>query len=357
MKRIKRNFNEPEYRQLKCISYSQLSNLDSYPESLIQTKPMEMTEPLIYGSAVDCLAFDGREVFDKKFTVISQEKPSWMLEKVLKGVIDEIFITHNELLGIPISEDLSKYSDIILKVAKSVEYGKGWKPETIIRKTIEGCGELYKNTIKNRDKLALSPQQYEYVENSVTTLFTHEFTAEFFTADEGQDIYYQLPIIWDYFDKELNKTIHCKSLLDILLIDHNTKTIYPIDLKTTGKSIYSFNKSFIEWRYFLQASFYSDAVKHLCNVQYPELADYNIALFKFVVISSKNPRKPLAFQITNGVLDAGKFGTVNPNNHKIKQRGYLELVRDMQWHINNQKFDYPKEIYDKKGMVILDSLF
>lgn len=354
---IERKYTEPEYRQLPCISYSQLSSLDSYPASLVNTTPMEMTDPLIYGSAVDCLAFDGREVFDEKFAVLGQEKPSWMLEKVLKGVINEIQVTHDELTDPPISADLSKYSNVILGVAKSVEYGKGWKPETIVRKTIEGCGELYRSTIENMGKHALSPQQYEYVENSVNTLFTHEFTAKYFNAEEGQEIYYQLPIIWEYEDEDTEQIIHCKSLLDILLIDHNTKTIYPIDLKTTGKSVYAFDKSFVEWKYYLQASFYTDAVHHLCKEQYPEYADYKIALFKFVVISSKNPRRPLAFQITESVLNAGRYGAESKEHPKYDKRGYYQLIKDMNWHLDNQKFDYPRDIYEKDGLIILDSLF
>lgn len=354
---IERKYTEPEYRKLPAISYSQLSSLESYPGSIINTTPMEMTDPLIYGSAVDCLAFDGREEFDKKFVTLSQEKPSWMLEKVLKCFISELHATHDELMDPPISDDMSKYPTQILSAAKAEEYGKGWKPETIVRKVLEGCAGIYKSTIENADKLTLSPQQYEYVENSVTTLFSHEFTAHLMQAGEGQEIYYQLPIIWDYYDKVMEKTVHCRSLLDILLIDHNTKMIYPIDLKTTGKSVFAFNKSFLEWKYYLQAAYYTDATKHLCSVQYPQYKDYNVDLFKFVVISSKNPRKPLAFQITQGVYDSGKFGCISKDGQDTKRRGYIELVQDFNWHVENQKFDYPREVYEKNGLITLDKMF
>jgi hypothetical protein len=345
---IKREMTEPEYRALDCISYSQLSGLDTSPGNLIAGS-MEMTEPLIYGSAVDCLAFDGKEAFDKKFTVISQDKPSWMLEKVIKGIVDELLVTHNELDG-PLSSNLEDHESTILAVAKSVEYGKGWHDPTIVKKVIEGCGELFRTTIENVGKLALDTQQYEYIENSVNILFTHDFTAEYFRADEGQEIYFQLPIVWEY---EKDGVIYkCKSLLDIMKIDHNLKKIYPIDLKTTGKSVLAFPGSFIQWKYYLQSSFYTDAVIYLRDKLYPELSDYTVELFKFVVISSKNPHKPLTYVIDQHTLEAGKYGgVIKDYNREVK--GYLELVTDMKWHIDNKKYQYPKEVYDNNGLMEL----
>lgn len=338
---------EPEYRDLNLLSYSQLSGVDYSPASLLNTV-RESSEALTYGSAVDTLAFDGREEFEKKFVVMNQEKPSWMLEKVLKSLVQELFATHDELDG-PISSDLNDYEDLILQMAKHHEYGKGWKSETIIRKTVEACGELFKHTIENIDKQALSLEQYENVENSVNTLYTHPFTKDSFVAEEGIEIFYQFPIVWEYTSGDI--TFKCKSLLDILKIDHNEKKIYPIDLKTTGKSVLAFRESFIQWHYYIQAAFYTDAVKYLRDKLYPELSGYSVELFKFVVISSKRPIKPLTWLTTPKDISCGKYGGfINGENVK----GYLQLASEMKWHIDNSSYDYPKEIYDSKGNVTLD---
>lgn len=350
MGKIKKEMTEPEYRAQPCVSYSALSSLDSNPGNL-KAGPMEMTEPLIYGSAVDCLAFDGMEEFKKKFATITVQKPNWSGIKLFNAIYEELQATLD--ITETLSNNLADYPDTLLRVARSENYGgDNWRDETIVNKLIKSYGNYYKALIDVDDKLLLDPQQYEYVVNSVQTLYTHDFTRDYFLPKDGQEVFYQFPIIWEY--KSDDRTIHCKSLLDIMLIDHNEKKIYPIDLKTTGKSVLAFPKSFIEWKYYLQASFYTDAVIYLRDKIYPELSDYSVELFKFVVISSKNPMKPLSFQITPENLKAGKFGGILKNSEEYK-KGYLELIDDMNWHIDNDKYQYPKEVYDNNGLMTLDN--
>ena len=49
------------------------------------------------------------------------------------------------------------------------------------------------------------------------------------------------------------------NIMFLLLTDHKEKAIYPIDLKTTGKSVLNFRSAFMQWKYYLQASFYMES--------------------------------------------------------------------------------------------------
>ena len=43
------------------------------------------------------------------------------------------------------------------------------------------------------------------------------------------------------------RTVECKGELDLVFIDHDEKTIIPIDVKTIGTNVYSFPYNF--WKY------------------------------------------------------------------------------------------------------------
>lgn len=348
---LERLMSEPEYRALPHISYSKLSGLDNNPASLLSSG-MDMTDPLIYGSAVDTLVFDGREEFDKKFTTITCRKPGYKALPIIEGLLKEV--EDSLKLGDEVDPDISAYDSKLLEMGRAAEYGgANWGDDAILRNLKKEGEEYFETLVKSRGKLILSPEQYEYCINSVHTLQTHEFTKDYFnTSKEGVDVYFQFPIVWEYTTAQ-GTMIHCKSLLDILIIDHNEKIIKPIDLKTTGKSVLSFSHSFVEWKYYLQAAFYTEAVRYLSDKLYPELSDYKIDLFKFVVISSKNPLKPLAFQITEETLLAGQKGGVIKGTD-VEVKGYEQLIVDMQWHYDTNNFQYPKHIYDSQGLLKLD---
>lgn len=331
---------EPEYRQVSAISYSKLSGVSKSPASLLSDGNFD-TPSLVYGSAVDTLTFDGEEEFLNKFAINSGESPSKIVEKITREVMAVILQTYGEY-----KDTLDDYDDIILEVAKANEYGKGWHNPTILRKIKEeGGSSLYSFTIENEGKRILDTLEWQNVRNSANTLFTHDFTSKWLMADEGEEVLFQFPILWTYKGKP------CKSLFDIIKIDHTNKVIYPVDLKTSYDHVLGFPKNFIKWCYYLQASFYTEALKYY-KLQYPELLNYRIANFRFIILSSQDPFKPLVYKTTAEDLHAGKYGgIIKMYNDAI--RGFDGLIDDMQWHTENQKYDYPKAIYEKDGELYL----
>ena len=333
---LEKLMTEPEYREVNAISYSMLSGVSKTPASLINTNKLD-TPSLTYGSAVDTLCFDGEEVFKEKFCVNAGVSPSAIVEKITRDVMTAITEANGELIG-----EYDDYDELILNVAKANEYGKGWKDETIIRKIKdEGGRDLFGFTKENAGKKILDVMQYENVINSRNTLYTHDFSKQWFNAGDGEEIVFQFPILWVYKGKP------CKSLFDIIKFDHKNKVIYPVDLKTSYDHVLAFPFNYIKWSYFIQQSFYTEGLKYW-KLQNPEFFDYRIDYFRFCIISSQDPMKPLVYKTNEVDLHVGKYGgKLLRNGDEV--RGFDQLIEDMQWHLDNQKFDYPREVYNKSG--------
>ncbi len=337
---LERLMTEPEYRKVEAISYSMLAGVSKSPASLINTEKLE-TPSIIYGSAVDTLAFDGEETFEQKFGILSGTSPSPVIEKIVKDVIITLETTTG-FVG-----ELDDYDELILNTAKAVEYGKGWKDETIIRKVKDEGGRDYFNMVKdNVGKYLLDTLQYQNVRNSVHTLYTHPFTAQWFNAGDNEDIVFQFPILWAH------KGFKCKSLFDIIKFDHENKVIYPCDLKTTFDHVLGFPMNVLKWKYFVQASFYSAGLKYW-KLENKEFFNYRIDNFRFIVISSTDPFRPLVYKCSDEDLYAGRYGGKLKYNGEF-EKGFEDLMDDMQWHLNTQNFSYPKEVYDKNGEITLN---
>lgn len=339
---LERKMTEPEYRQLEAISYSKLSGVDKTPASLLNHEPLD-TPSITYGSAVDVLAFDGEEEFNSKFLINSGATATKVVEKTVSDLMKVVIEEKGELIG-----KIDDYDKRLLGIARANEYGApNWKDETIIRKLKdEGGRELWDfEKIKNGRKI-LDTLQWQNVRNSVHVLYTHDFTSKWFTANEDEELYFQLPVIWKY------KGVDCKSLFDIIKIDHKNKIIYPVDLKTSYDHVLAFPSNFIKWKYYIQSAFYTEAVRYL-KLEHKELFDYRIDNFRFVIISSQDPFRPLVYKTTDEDLYAGKHGGyIKKWDDNV--RGFDQLIDDMNWHLQNNLYDYPKYVYESGGELSLN---
>jgi len=159
------------------------------------------------------------------------------------------------------------------------------------------------------------------------SLMRNPYTAAYLTPLYGQtEILFQVPIYYSYeleTDK-LNFSVEdtlgrvemkCKGLLDGIIINHETKTIQPFDLKTTGRSVYSFPGDILWKGYYLQASSYHTAVDKLqkgeavttSEVSFPK--DYALAdTFDFVVAEKTKSNPARIFPLTPEQLEKGLYG-------------------------------------------------
>lgn len=344
---IKKLMNEPEYRLVDAISYSELAGVDKTPANII-TKHKLDSDGIKFGSALDTYIFDGEEDFKKKFVIMTEKLPS----PIIKSIIDGVFTIANNNLGFAEElKSLEDYKDYILMEAKAKEYGaSNWKDDTIVNKiTTDGGKDYFDLLVRACNRSILDSFTFEQILNSTNTLLTHEFTKDKFSKKEGCDIFYQFPIFWEYTNTE-GKVYKCKSLLDILEIDWNNKIIYPRDLKSMGDHVLSFGYgNYMKFRYFLQESYYTDAV-HWFKNNTPELKDFEVAPFEFIVISSQDYSRPLVYKGTQDTYNVGRFGGIIQGR---EVKGYEQLIFERDWHIENDKYSFPYEIYKNNGEIKL----
>ena len=169
------------------------------------------------------------------------------------------------------------------------------KPDTVF-KSFKNKPEniaFYEFLKKADGKIALTPRDKQTIEGCLTSLRSHVVSNNMlFFEEDTKDIEYSN-------EKEVYFTLHgvdCKSKLDRIIVNHKTKTVTIVDLKTTSGPVYSeciklktktgilfrdwhttgFMYSVLQYNYHRQLAFYTEAVKSL----YP---DYKIESFIIAV--------------------------------------------------------------------------
>lgn len=336
--------NRENYREYDAINFSKLGQLDRNPSKVDEEK--DFHDGMAFGSLVDLMCFEPDKVEEEFYVNDADRSPSktakkladWILENKNVGIDDHGIhcIENNTRFGL--SSMLTDASDAI---GSSTDFDR------------YGGIEYLESQIKSQDKKVVSEELYSNARQATRTLKTHEFTRRYFrNPDRNVEIQFQVPILWDpsYYDDELD--CRAKSLLDIVILDHKNKTVKPVDLKTTSSSVHLFERKMKKWGYYLQAPYYTDGLYWTVQ-NHDDINDYEVLPFEFVVISSKSLNHPLVYECTSNDLLCGREGGVlSYGNREVK--GWIQLIKDLKWHERNDKWDYPREVYESEGKVELD---
>jgi hypothetical protein len=294
-----------------------------------------------FGSAVDCLLTEPHK-FNTDYFVSAHEPPSETIQKIIKHVVD-IHPEYTKLFNI---------AHVVLEGCKREQYGNAWKDETRVKKVIEQ-GEMYHQELFDSEgKILLSLAEYGAIENVVGTLKYNRFTQFFFnpTTDPFYDptryeFLWQTPIIFTV------NNVKCKALIDLVLVDHQEKTIYVYDIKTTGGTVYAFPSSYIKFGYGLQGAFYHRAIVEETKTK-PEWSEYTVVNTAFIVAEQANVNPPIIYEMTTQDIMVGRHMGVLPSGREVK--GYEPLIAELAWHEKTSTWDYPMKIAKEEGRVKLD---
>ena len=183
---------------------------------------------------------------------------------------------------------------------------------------------------------------------AATSILEHPFTSWIFEEREGVDIIYQFAC---YFEED---GVMCKALIDTVRIDHNTRKIFTIDVKTTGSRILKFNQTASKRRYDFQGSWYLNAIRkcldELSSLIGTDITNYELANFAFVVESTVNPGTPLKFILTPAAERIGRLG-----DEKYKMGWVQALFLFKEWQ--DKHFSIAEMFYDSKGTIFIEDDF
>lgn len=279
------NVSEETYRQDKALSYSILARYEKAGFSSIpHLFDKQEGEALTFGSMVDCLMTEGKEVFDTKFAIVNYV-PTESVAKVVQYLVN----TQSE-------EYLNDISDITIGAVCNVcEYQPKWKVETKVAK-IRSEGTNYYNQLKKaKGKTIVSSKAYTEVLDTVNTLYNHTYIGKYFKKPSGnKEILFQTKF------KTTLSGIWVRCMFDGLMIDYNNKVIIPFDLKTTSLPEYEFAKKYLENRYDIQSRLYWAILRQVMNND-KYFKDFELCSFRFVVIN-KDRLQPLVFNDGNSLV-------------------------------------------------------
>lgn len=335
LKELALNITEEEYRALPSISQSALAQYTNKgPRAIKDMLEGRRFEAgfLDKGSLLDALIFFGEEGVKKRFAFISDEDYP---PQSIKLIVENIF----NAVG-PLVSGFGKVSDtVILEAAKMAEFQQRWKEETII-KHVREKGTSYFNFLRaNLGKTILTKADYQKAILALRAMRECPYTYKLFVESQGVEVLTQLKF-------EINGL---KMMADWVVVDDWGKTIRIIDLKSTGKSKDEFEKSFIQFGYYLQATMYTQILKDVISTD-EYFKDFKILPFQFLVINVEE----LIPQLYEFPYSDNDNDFVTRSRRKVK--GYKTLIREYRWFLEHKKFDYSYEAYHNNGVVLLKDL-
>ncbi len=309
--------DEPTYRADPALSYSTLAKYEREGYDKLDTLFDHISTPsLTEGSMVDCLITGSVEEFEEQFYVA--DFPS--VGDKEKQVVDYLFLNYGgqyaTLESIP--------STYILEAANTYEFQKNWKDETRVKVLTERCSVYYSLKIQAGNKTIVSLDTMYKVQAMVRALKESPSTCGYFAEnDEMSPIrrYYQLKF------KAKFDNVNYRCMMDECIVNYETKEIYPIDLKTSGKKEWHFEDSFMQWEYMVQARLYAAILK--ANLEKdPYFKDFTMKNYRFIVVN-KDSLTPLVweFPLTYSVGDlVNEKGDVFRHPFEIGKelQGYLD---------------------------------
>lgn len=296
---------------------------------------------MVLGSYVDC-ELTSPDLADKLFMQDLTKRPS----DTIRGFLVNTFEVLCEMDSVDNIKELETYRDVLIYTARQAGYQNNWGDDAIWKSILKDGEEYWKFLIESKGRTIITSEEMRLSKTIASLAMSHPLTGKYFIDQPKVDKYYQLPLYWMYED------LPCKGLVDILIVEHETKTIYLTDIKSTG--VYNID----EWirvcrtkNYPMQMSFYKLGVER--NFQDLIEQGYKIECRWIVLPMNEFSFKPWVIPCTQMLLDIGMYGyskqvvseiPINDEYKKIKKVKYYGGISDALTHYKlakqNELIDY-----------------
>lgn len=320
------------YSKKFYFSYSSLSKLLWNPAVFYQMYVLGLKEErieshLVQGKVVHALLLE-EEKFNEQFII----SPTTLPTGNLRTVVDRVWQMR------PVGDErekLEEYQDIVLDVMKEMNYHQSLKTDQQrLDKVLTAEAFNYWAFLQMKGNKTLVDQEtVDFCRGAVELIKTNQELCTLIgcnvTEFDNKEVFNELQLQVDIN----NRTFGLKGIIDNLVIDHDQKTIFVNDIKTTSKDLKDFPESVDFYNYWLQAVIYISMV----SVKHADLLQQGYQLkFHFVVID--RAFQTYAFPVTEG--------TLNVWLDKLN-----EVIETADWHYTNRSYDLPYQF--AKGLVAL----
>lgn len=316
------NVSEEVYRADPALSYSTLAryeregfnNLDRLFDKL-------ETPSLTFGSAVDSIITGGQEEFDERFMVAEFPSTPDSVVKIVKSLFNQYGDSYRSLVTIP--------DDAVIKETEHQGYQMNWKPETRAKVIKEKGADYYNLLFIAGGRTILDTYTYQDVCNAVKALKESKPTQFYFAENSpfepDVERFYQLKFKGEFDGVEY------RNMADLIIVNHKEKWVKPVDLKTSSHAEWDFYKSFVDWKYDIQARLYWAIIRQNMNKD-EYFKDFKLLDYEFIVVNRKT-LTPLVwtcpFTQAVGTLKFGK-------NYQIEMRSPFAIGRELSFYLTSR---------------------
>jgi len=267
------------YSKKFYFSYSGLNKLlfspvIFYRHYILNQQEDKTDAHLVEGSLLHSILLEP-ESFDDKYIVIPGSIPA----ENSKKVIDKVFAIAKDQNRL--DNALDKFESEILQILVDINLHQTLKTDVqrIDKIVTDQTTEYYEFLRTKGNKTVIDNEMLERVKVAAAEISSSKECSRLLGLDDPETKN-EVPIMLELSDYPFGLKGH----VDNIRIDHQTKTIYINDLKTTGKYIQDFPESVEYYNYWLQAAIYMHLVKATLE---ESLKDYKI-VFHFIVIDKLN---------------------------------------------------------------------
>lgn len=210
----------------------------------------------------------------------------------------------------------------------------------------------------SHDKIVLGDDEYQIALRAQKVISRDPDLLEYFVPSRGR-VFFQVPVFFEHSGQP------CKGMIDVLYIS-DEGVVHVLDLKTSGRGVWSFSNDFIYKRYYIQAAMYTLGIEKIKNgemvfVDHPEAERIieliqqanEIAQFGFIVVGTadKDSNEGILWRLRQeDKRFAFNGGKVNGTYYK----GLHELIEDYKWHKAHDYWAKARELAQNKGELLLN---
>jgi hypothetical protein len=317
------------YKNKFYFSYSSINKLLFSPRSFYSHYVLNQREDsidphLVGGRVLHCLLLEP-ENFEKEFILMPDKFPTdsnrILIDNIFKNYLS---IENNALL----LEEFQK--EILTDLLNSNLYQTLKTDQQRLDKILTDQNKNYFEFLKTKQNKALvDPIIYANCIETVAMLKSNkEVRALLYLDKEISDdhitVFNELPLKHDVN----NLPFGYKGILDNVVIDTESKTIFINDLKTTGKGLLDFPDTVKYYKYWIQACMYYHLVYEEYIKPMQDAEDWNIVI-TFIVVDKYNQIYP--FQVSKESLE-------------VWLKDFDKIIDIVKYHYENKDFTLPYEL-------------
>lgn len=338
---------EANYRALMLDSSSSLKDFSmdrkKYYKKYILNEVVEEkdNQAANMGRIVETLLMEPEEVDNRFYMSACASQPTGLMLKFVEALYRHTRDATDESGKVtrPMNELMEDaYKDSGFKI----------KYEAVVSKFIGSDAEIYYNEIRKvrtNNLTVVTSQDITNGEKIVEELRTNGATAHIVNLVNSV----QYSVLNQFQIENYEVDGHpFKSMLDKVIVSHNTKSIQIYDLKCTWSVENFYEEYYLYRRAYIQAYLYKKAIEHLTKDPEHEWYGYTVENPQFIVCDSTNYYSPLVYTLDDeDMKDAYEGFEHKGRNYK----GVKNLITDLKWALDNDKWNISRCSFMSGGTI------